>query len=44
MACALDILRAHWTHIRRAGPPDDLPDSGNTSPRTMMLAPHWTAP
>ncbi len=41
MARALGVLLKNWREIRLAGVPDYLPDSGNTSPRAMPLAPVW---
>ncbi|MGI9393784.1 MAG: cytochrome P450 [Boseongicola sp.] len=41
MARALEVLLKNWIEIRLAGAPDYLPDSGNTSPRAMPLAPVW---
>ena len=41
MARALGVLLDNWLQIRLAGVPEYLPDSGNTSPRAMPLAPVW---
>ena len=41
MARALGVLLENWLEIKLAGTPDYLPDSGNTSPRAMPLAPVW---
>ena len=41
MARALGVLLENWREVRLAGTPDYLPDSGNTSPRAMPLAPVW---
>lgn len=37
MECALRVLLRQVARIERTGPPDDLPDSGNTSPRALPL-------
>ncbi len=41
MARALEVLLLCWREVRLAGTPEYLPDSGNTSPRAMPLAPVW---
>jgi cytochrome P450 len=41
MARALGVLLDNWREVRLAGAPEYLPDSGNTSPRAMPLAPVW---
>ena len=41
MARALEVLLRNWVEIKLAGPPEYLPDSGNTSPLAMPLAPVW---
>ena len=41
MARALEVLLKNWLEIKLAGAPDYLPDSGNTSPLAMPLAPVW---
>ena len=41
MACALREMLARWEGIDLAGDPDYLPDSGNTSPRSLPIAPIW---
>ena len=43
MAKALDVLAANWSEIHFAEPPRYLPDSGNTSPVSMIVKPVWTA-
>lgn len=37
MACALRVLTRHVQRFEWAGTPDYLPDSGNTSPRTLPV-------
>lgn len=39
MACALEVLTKYWSGITWAGTPEWLPDSGNTSPRCLPIAP-----
>lgn len=41
MARALEVLLLSWRKVRLSGAPEYLQDSGNTSPRTMPLAPVW---
>ncbi|MGI9389487.1 MAG: cytochrome P450 [Boseongicola sp.] len=41
MARALEVLLKNWREIRLSGTPEYLPDSGNTSPLAMPLAPVW---
>ncbi|MGI9395233.1 MAG: cytochrome P450, partial [Boseongicola sp.] len=41
MARALEVLLKNWREIRLSGTPEYLPDSGNTSPLAMPLAPIW---
>ena len=41
MARALVVLLLNWREVRLSGAPEYLPDSGNTSPRAMPLAPVW---
>lgn len=41
MAAALRVLLANWKAIRPAGRPEYLPDTGNTSPARLPLAPVW---
>lgn len=42
MANALNVLAANWREIRFAEPPTYLPDSGNTSPLSMVMSPIWS--
>ncbi|MDD9978087.1 MAG: cytochrome P450 [Boseongicola sp.] len=41
MAEALMVLLRNWREVHLAEPPEYLPDSGNTSPLSMPLAPVW---
>lgn len=41
MAAALGVLLENWREIRLAGKPDFMPDSGNTSPTRLPVAPVW---
>lgn len=43
MACALRVLVENWREIHLSATPAYLPDSGNTSPRSMPLRPVWEA-
>lgn len=42
MAAALRVLLKHWQTFDIAQEPVFLPDSGNTSPASLMIRPHWT--
>ena len=44
MAKALNVLADNWQEIHFAEPPTHLPDSGNTSPLSMIMAPVWSSP
>ncbi|MEM9031869.1 MAG: cytochrome P450 [Pseudomonadota bacterium] len=41
MACALRAMLARWRRIEISGTPRYLPDSGNTSPAQLKIAPTW---
>jgi cytochrome P450 len=41
MAAALRVLLAQWTRVKVVGSPRFLPDSGNTSPVSLRIAPDW---
>lgn len=41
MAAALEVLLESWSGIRLSGTPTFLPDSGNTSPSRLHIAPVW---
>ncbi|MEM7320886.1 MAG: cytochrome P450 [Pseudomonadota bacterium] len=41
MTAALSVLLRRWRSINLVGTPEFLPDSGNTSPRTLRIAPDW---
>lgn len=41
MAAALGVLLDNWTAIELVGTPEHLPDSGNTSPKRLMVRPLW---
>ena len=41
MASALTVMLAAWASVRISGTPTYLPDSGNTSPLSLRVAPEW---
>jgi cytochrome P450 len=41
MACAIGVLLKLWRGVRIVGTPEFLPNSGNTSPARLQIAPDW---
>ena len=41
ISAALRVMLREWREIRVVGTPEFLPDSGNTSPRRLEIAPVW---
>jgi cytochrome P450 len=42
MAAALSVLLKNWRSVALVGTPEFLPDSGNTSPRSLRIKPEWS--